>query len=141
MDHKLFSKLSIPLLAIGLFSSFTASYFTSKAYAFERLTGGHYLGEVEPEIQGVYAHKAITPNDTYCSTQKSRSMNNKCNSLFLEDQNILKASSANENGNNIEKAMARYDYFINRSVNNANLLSKTNNTNITLWFISSHLRV
>lgn len=36
--------------------------------------GGHYAFDIEPEIQGVFAHKFLTPSDNYYSTQKSYSM-------------------------------------------------------------------
>ena len=61
------------LLTLGL--SALAGYFTSRAFAFERETGGHYLGEIEPEIKGVYAHKLkTTPTDNKYNTQKNYSM-------------------------------------------------------------------
>ena len=73
--HKTITKAMSLSLMLGLAFSGMVTYFTSKAYIFERDTGGHYLGEIEPEIRGIYAHKMVTPSDNKYSTQKSYSMN------------------------------------------------------------------
>ncbi len=76
MGAKIRNKLiaSITMLSLGIAG--LAGYFTSEAYIFERDTGGHYLGEIEPEIRGVYAHKfKTTPTDNKYTTQKGYSMN------------------------------------------------------------------
>ncbi len=66
-------RLILPLLVIN---SSIPQYILSPAYAFEVITGGQYLGEVEKEIRGVKAIKYVTPSDNYYSTQKNYSMNN-----------------------------------------------------------------
>jgi len=52
-----------------------AGYFTSEIFKEEYHNNAHYVCAVEPEIQGVYAHKFYNPTDSYYSTQKSYSMN------------------------------------------------------------------
>ena len=73
------STIFLSLTTLGLFSLTAvvsvAAYRSSARYAFESATGGHYLGEVEPEIEGVYAHKFIKPSDNRYATQKNYSMN------------------------------------------------------------------
>ena len=62
-------------LVLGTFAVALGGYYSSKAYHFEKETGGHYLGEVPEEIRGVFAQKFITPSDNKYSNQKSCSMN------------------------------------------------------------------
>ena len=73
------SLLSLAMAAIaggGVFLFTLSAVTASPKFAFERDTGGEYIGEVEPEIQGVYAHKFVTPDDSRYSTQKNYSMSN-----------------------------------------------------------------
>lgn len=66
--------LSFSAIAL-LFGSFS-SYFSSDIFREEIHNGGHFDRVVEKEIDGVYAHKFVTPTDNYYTTQKSRSMSN-----------------------------------------------------------------
>ena len=63
------------VFALGTLLFSLAPVVTSPAYHFEKETGGHYLGEIEPEIRGVYAEKFRTPTDNKYNTQKNYSMN------------------------------------------------------------------
>ena len=50
-------------------------YFTTDVFKEEIHNNAHFAMNIEPEIQGVYAHKFVTPNDNKYSTQKGYSMN------------------------------------------------------------------
>ena len=63
-------------LITGVFSVSVQSKTAKKVYAVGDIMedGGHYAFDIEPEIQGVYAHKFLVPADICYNTQKSRSM-------------------------------------------------------------------
>lgn len=70
--NKIFLSL---LIFAGSVLGAASGYFTSEIFKEEYHNNAHYVCAVEPEIQGVYAHKFYSPTDQYYSTQKSYSMN------------------------------------------------------------------
>ena len=69
-------KITLITFSLMLVRSITPDYFFSPAFAFEVLTNGKLLGEVDDQIKNVKAHKSVVPNDSYYSTQLDYSMNN-----------------------------------------------------------------
>ena len=66
----------VPFITITLLFGSFSSFYSSDVFREEIHNGGHFDRVVEKEIDGVYAHKFVTPTDNYYTTQKSRSMSN-----------------------------------------------------------------